>query len=287
MLKTKREIIAFVTDKHSGSKLGLCNPETELKDEHGEVIHLELNEPQKYLWDLNVNKIDDIVHFANNDPMYLFDLGDQSQGNKHPDELMGSRISDQFFIAEASFLPWLKYKNLKSIRMAEGTAAHVFGEGSSEITVEGLLQRRRTGKDIRIVRHGLSTINQGAVVDYAHHGPNTGSRNWLNGNEARYYLRSMMQDEIDCGHIPPDIVARGHYHSTVVEFLRKRTNGHHYDAWLVVVPSMCMLGEFATMKTKSSYRVTNGMIAFEVINGQTCAPIEFTSTLDIRTQEEI
>jgi len=74
-------------------------------------------------------------------------------------------------------------------------------------------------KDIKMCQHGLLDID-GVTIDYAHHGPFPGSRSWLKGNIARYYLRDLMMREIMNGNSPPKLVVRAHYHTPVEEYLK-------------------------------------------------------------------
>ena len=285
MSKYNRKIIVAVSDYHSGNALGLCNPETELQDDMGQPKHPDLNEPQKYLWDVYTKGVQDCISLAGRDEIVVIHDGDVTHGNKYIEEVIGTRIADQIFIAVYNFLPFLNLKNVKTLRLAKGTGAHSFGEGSADVLVEKIL-KERTKKDIKTLYHGLSQIG-GIWVDYAHHGANVGSRNWLRGNEARYYLRSIMMDEIQAGNVPPRLVLRGHYHSYVKETLWMDTYLGMVESTIVILPSMCMLGDHGRQATRSAYKITNGMVALEVINDKLFDTHFFGQTLDIRTREVI
>ena len=181
-------------------------------------------------------------------------------------------------------LPWFQLKNLVAVRLVRGTDSHGFGEGSADLTVDGLLQRRFPKRDIEVLFHGLGEV-LGIKVDYAHHGPYTGSRNWLKGNVARYYLRSAMMDEMQLGNVPPHIYIRAHFHNYVEEYLRISNAQHTHKSWLTVLPSYCLMSDYARQATRSQFSVTNGRVAYEVIDDRIVEVHPFLHTLDIRTKE--
>jgi len=286
----KRAIIAAFGDQHGGNLLGLLNPETRIKleDVNGDKYwhYFTLNKSQEHLWKVYTDGIDNIKHLAGKDPIIVLELGDITQGKKYISQWVSTRLSDQIFIAEANMLPWFQLKNLHAVRLVKGTDSHGFGEGSADLTVEGLLQRRFPKRNIETLFHGLAEIN-GITVDYSHHGPYTGSRNWLKGNVARYYLRSAMMDELQAGNIPPHLYIRAHYHSYIEEYLRIANAKHVYKSWLTVLPSLCMMSDYARQATKSQFSVTNGVIAYEVIDNRVVEIHPFVESVDIRTKEKI
>jgi hypothetical protein len=286
----KRTLLSIFSDPHGGHKLGLCNPETILEDDgsgESRFYSPELTVAQDVLWEVYSKGIEEVSHLAKDDEVCVMCLGDETHGNKYVTEQVSTRIADQFIIAEYNFYPWIeKIKNIKAIRIAKGTGAHEFGEGSSSIMVSKLLRNKFPELDIRPVYHGLLKTN-GVLIDYAHHRPTTGVRNWLRGNEARYYLRSLMMDEINSGKTPPHIVLRGHYHDYIKEYLSIRTNGHEYESWITIIPSMDFLGDFARQVSKSPFKVTNGIVTYEIIDGRIYDIHYFGCTTDIRTVEEL
>jgi hypothetical protein len=284
--KPNRFVVTQFGDKHGGSKLGLMHPEVRLRDSQGNSYIPEMNEAQKYLHELHEKHVDQVLEFADGDDLYVIDLGDVTQGNKHQPETFSTRIADQLQIGRANFWYWLKYKHLKAIRLVVGTPAHNFGEQTAEEIVIDLLQPDSPGVDMKVLYHGLLDI-KGVLFDYAHRGPSAGKRNWLKGNEARYYLRSLMEDEIHIGNTPPHLVTRGHYHSFVEEYLSIQFKETMYKSWLYTLPSYCLLGEYAINITGSQYLISNGMIATEVIDGQIGKTNIYKQTLDIRTKETI
>lgn len=284
--KQNRFIVCQFGDKHGGNRLGLMNPDVRLRDSQGNLYTPELNAAQVYLHEVYEKHVNQAIEFADGDDLYVIDLGDVTQGNKHQPETMSTRIADQLQIGRANFWYWLKYKKLKAIRLAVGTPAHNFGEQTAEEIVMDLLRIDAPDLDMKVLYHGLLDI-QGVLFDYAHRGPQAGRRNWLKGNEARYYLRSLMEDELHMGNIPPHMVTRGHYHSFVEEFLCIESRGERYKSWLYTLPSYCFLGEYAVNVTSSQYFETHGMIVTEVIDGQIGKTLILKQTMDNRTKETI
>lgn len=286
----KRVILAVASDKHGGHKLGLLNPETILEDEDskGNLIQWtpELGAFQQYLWNLHEQHVEDVKHLAGKNDIILIDNGDLTAGNKYPHEQISTRIADQFDIAAWNLRPWLELKNVKILRITKGTGAHTFGEGSSEIITQRILKGWYPKKDIRTIYHGLAKI-AGLVVDYTHHGPTTGSRNWLKGNEFRYYLKSLIQDEIDLGNTPPDLVLRSHFHEYVEEYIVKMFMGTRYKVQGNIIPSYCGIDDHARKITKSKHILHHGMVCYEVIDGKILDTVPMFETIDIRTREVI
>lgn len=284
--KQSRFVVAQFGDKHGGNRLGLLNPDVKLRDSQGYMYSPEPNEAQIYLHELHEKHVNQAIEFADGDDLYVIDLGDVTQGNKHQPETVSSRIADQLQIGRANFWYWFKYKNLKALRLVVGTPAHNFGEQTAEELIVEMLKLDKPTLDMKVLYHGLLDI-KGVLFDYAHRGPQAGKRNWLKGNEARYYLRSLMEDELHMGNTPPHMVTRGHYHSFVEEYLCIEANGVRHKSWLYTLPSYCFMGEFAINVTSSQYLETHGMIVTEVVDGQIGKTDIYKQTVDLRTKETI
>jgi hypothetical protein len=280
----RRVILAVFNDTHGGHSLGLLNPETTLYDEDKDgnlsPYHPTLTATQKLLWGYYLDDIREVYHLAGKDEIIPLHNGDECQGNKYPARIVSSRLADQISIAEDNLGMWLQVPNVKTMRLSIGTGAHDFLDGSSTILVTRHLQALYPQKSVEMGYHGLMDIN-GVTVDYAHHGPYPGSREWLKGNVARFYLRDLMLRDIEDGKRPPDLVMRAHYHSPVHETLEQ---GHHKSE-LYVVPSYCGLDDHSTQATQSIDRVTFGMLAIEIIDGKTIGEHRLYHTLDIRKRE--
>ena len=291
--KYKRTIAALMSDSHAGHELGLLHPETEFELDDGHKFFPTLNPVQKHLWsEVYVPGVDDIVRLADGDEIILFHLGDISQGGTHIVEASYGGIAYQTDIALNNFRPWFEHpqvkkkKNVKKLRIAKGTPEHNFGKGSAEILSKRLLKGIYPHVDVNALYHGLASLS-GITIDYAHHGPSQSVRKWLEGNLARYYLRDIMMKEILAKREPPSLVLRGHYHSYVKETLWIGGESEDYESTLIVVPSLCMIDEYARKITRSNYQITNGMVAVEIIDGQIYKTYKFAETIDIRTKEQL
>ena len=276
----KRIIIVQESDRHAGNKLGLLNPDTILIDlqKNPSFDKPALTESQKELWKLELENVDKVKHLAGKDDIYYIEDGDPTQGIKHPAALVSTRVSDQITIAVSNSIPIYGLKNLKAAHYAVGTGAHNLGQGSTDKLITDQLQLKYPKIPINLCYHGL--IHYGNfVVDFAHHGPYTGSREWLKGNVARYYLQSMMFHAVKHGEKPPDLVIRGHYHTPVIETVRM--NG--FTSTIVVSPSMCMIDDFAHQAAKSPDDVTVGMFVYEIVNDKLLDIHQLTKTFDTRT----
>lgn len=287
MPKHRRIILAAEADHHGGSKGALLNPETQLSsyDEKGRPLKPQpviLNESQTYLWELRQQNIKKTLDLAGNDEIMVIVNGDITQGNKHPGLLISNRVADQILIAEANMRPWLQHKNVNNLRVAVGTAAHNFLAGTSEVLLWDKFQSEYPKKDIKVVYHGDAVYN-GLQVDYAHHGPGPGIRNWLKGNVARLYLQSLMLDCVVRHIEPPGLVLRAHYHVPVRAF--NELNG--CVGWLYILPSYSMLDDHATQSAQSPGFITHGMVAFEIIDGELVSQHKFYQEIDVRSKEEL
>jgi len=284
--KTNRKIQVVETDTHGGFKLALMNPETVLfqEDELGNFKPWQpaMSQSQRYLWKTRSKCMEDAFAIADGCEMLVMHLGDACHGVKYPQGLVSTRLSDQAVIADYNARPWFGYKKLKAYRQVIGTQAHNAGEGSLELILAQLLSARFPGVDVKPLYHGLLEYG-GIVTDYAHHGPHPGSRNWLAGNVARFYLRDLMQREIMNRRKPADLVLRGHYHTPVYEYLEMKD----FKAELHVLPSFSMFNDHATQATQSQNDITHGLVVFVFENGVKTETHRLYSTIDTRTVEVI
>ena len=286
----KRTILAICSDLHGGHRYGLLNPETLLDeiDENGEVVgdyHPELNRIQKYLWKMYTSQIKAIGEYARGDDVIVVLNGDLTAGNKHAQMLVSDRIADQIIIGEYNAYPWYDIKP-RAVRLIKGTGAHNFNFGTSEVLISKLLTATYPETSTKVSDHSLLTM-AGMDVDISHHGPPPGSREWLKGNEARYYLRSLMMQEIVAGKKPPRLVVRGHYHEDIEEMLIVKANGNRFKSTLIITPSFTFIDEYARKVARSPSRITHGMIMIEIVDGEILRSVPMTKTLDIRTHEVI
>lgn len=285
----QRYILALFSDIHSGFVLGLMNPETILEAEDGDTVykyHPQLSATQEHLWSRYEEDIDSVARFANGDPIVAVHNGDIAHGIKYIQQLVSTRMADQIVIGYYNMLPWLEMNNVISLRLIYGTSAHNFGEGSADILVARWLASEFPNRDIQSYHHGLMNIG-GVLVDFSHHGPYHGSRQWLTGNVANFYLRDLMTREIMRGKKPPDLVVRSHYHTYVKVTLNISIDDTDFESILVITPSYSGAGDFARQHARSPYLITNGMVAVEIIDGEIGRVKRYSKTLDIRVKETI
>jgi hypothetical protein len=265
------------------------SPDTLIRDTNGKRARAQdvrgYGEWSRHLYqDVYLDGMSKTIELADGDPIYLIINGDIVDGNKHTDEKISTRESDQILLCADVIRPWLRFKNVVGVRFATGTPAHSLSEGSSYDLVYSILTSENPKRDIEVVDHGLVDIF-GLTVDYAHHGPSPGSREWTTGNSARSYALSKMMEEIRYDEEPPKLMLRSHYHKYVREVVVLQFGRREYEMTMVVTPSLCLLGGFNRMVTKSISRVRNGIVSFEIINGSIYKVHPFLKTIDLRTRE--
>ena len=289
----RRVVVALMSDMHCGHQLGLMAPDTGLIDDDGNPWVPKLTKVQEYLHDLYISHINSVVALAGDDEIVVIHNGDATQGNRYPSRWVSERESDQVKIAAQALKPWLDLPNVKTMRIMVGTGAHNYGRGSAEAALAELLQTMDKKTSIKALYHGLFTI-AGVTFDVAHHGAYPGSRVWLMGNGPRFYLRSLMEEEMLNGRTPPRIVARGHHHVWRRETVRIELDAGTVESDIINTPSYTGLTDYAHQAARSPAWVTNGMAAIECVEAQ-CGPgrgrvvgiHRLTATLDVRTRENL
>lgn len=285
---SRRVIVALTTDEHANHILGLCSPDAVLTREgpHNtlEAYKPKLTASQEWLWECRQKDVADLKALAGKDEIVVFDLGDPTQGSAFPREMVSTRQSDQYAIAEANKIPLLSLKNVKRAFFVKGTGAHEFGEGSAQAVLANALSAK-TGKPIEVMYHAEARIN-GYILDLAHHGPPPGVRNWLRGNVLRLYTQSIMDDALKSDREPPNFLGRGHYHQFVTEVVT-RQNARTWECRATICPAYCLIDDYARKVAKSPYRATVGMIALEIVDGRLIQQHELLRTIDFRTRLEL
>jgi hypothetical protein len=288
--KPHRRIVACFADTHAGHKLGLMPPDTVLydEDEEGNLVPYKprLTATQKYLWRCYEDDLDNVSALAGGDPIILIHDGDITHGLKYPSQLVGTREADQYIIACGNMRRALQLPNITALRLMQGTASHTFGEGTAPIIVARQLGAEYSDIDIKCPAHVLLDVD-GVVFDVSHHGPGPGSRSWLAGNILRYYTRSIMLDELADGEKPPDVVMRAHFHTLVIETVRLITKRGIYTTEAFVLPSYCGLSEHGRQVTRSTYRISCGLVAIEIVGGKIAGVHPFWRINDLRTREKL
>lgn len=302
MAKSNRRLLIITSDWHSGHRLGLMNPETVLYEQRidgkgkmtRETMDYTLGEFQRYLWeDIWLKALDDIKQLADGCPVAMVVNGDITHGNKYPDQLVTTSLANQFLLAEGCAKPWLdKMPELNFVRFAVGTGSHIFNESASPVIVSELLKPKYPKVDIGVVHHGLLNTCE-LKIDYAHHGPSQGIREWTKGNQLRYYLKSIMAGAYKNGTKPPDAVFRSHYHYPHREVVTEYQRGDDgrprtVESRIYLTPSMCGMNDYAQQASKSFSMLYNGLMVLEIENGRIIDDHldDFIWMLDLRTEEE-
>lgn len=293
-MSSKRRIIVWMADLHSGHSLGLLSPDAhwEQEDADGEITdyYPRLTSTQEYLFGVYEWARKETFKLAGRDDLIVIHGGDLMQGNRY-----GSLVSPlqnvQQIIAFYNLQPWFGYKKLFSFHLVMGTGAHNYGAGSGEMAVAEVLRARYPKIPIRAYNHGRVKVKCGTgaiTLDTAHHGPFPGSRRYLEGNVARLYLRDAMMGDLGLGKEPANIYLRAHYHRKIEERVSFDWQGKSYASWLLETPSFCGLDTFARKTARSPISQTHGLIALEVLNGKMVGdPYFFTRNIDLRTETTI
>jgi len=279
------------SDTHGGHKLGLLHPDTIIMEEgpDGEADEFTpaLTATQRWLWECYQQDIESVRELAGNDAIVVVHNGDLTWGLKFPEGVVSFTPFGQTSIALWNMRPWLDLPNLRAMRFIHGTASHEFGQGSTSLAVAHELELLASASgletNIGARRHSLLSIDW-VSFDCAHHGPSAGMRQWTTGNQLRYYLKSLMNDEIVRHREPPRVTVRSHYHTYCRETVRI---GTEYESDIVVTPAYCGMSHYAVQATRSAYLQGCGMVAFEIVDGRLRDIRPFVRTLDLRTEEAI
>jgi hypothetical protein len=281
-----RKIVALMFDSHCGWRGGLMPPDVQLLDDTGPEPRTWTpvqTSIQRWAWPLHVEALDSIFALAGKSDVVLVQGGDLTQGNKHGEGAVSTRLADQYAIALAVLEPWYQRRNLKKVFLTEGTEVHEWGEGSAPVMIGAELSRRYPKVQTRVAKHWLLDVG-GTPIDIAHHGPGQSKRIWLHNDELRRYARNILITEALAGRETPQVIARGHVHQGI-EPERVRIPGHVCEA--VVCPSVCGMSPYAQKVTQSQYILTCGLTAAEIVNGEVLKVHTFWQELDLRTREAV
>lgn len=278
---TRRHILALA-DMHAGHKIALLNPDVSLPDGEGGVWKPSLTDTQRQLWAWYTEALAWARERVGDDDVTVILNGDVTSGVKYGDGLVSTRAFDQVAIAAANLIPVLTWPNARRLRLIEGTQAHDWGEGSAPYLVGGLLRSGFPNLNIGITRHSLFSLD-GITLDVAHHGPGPGGREWLIGNQLRYYVRSVMLDCIVRGERPPDVIVRAHYHTAV----RETVHVGAYTTEGLILPGLCGLSHYAVQATRSAYMLSVGLALITVEDGRLASVEPWVRCEDLRTKEAL
>lgn len=272
--------LLLLGDSHGGHTHGLLNPAVELQQEtaDGDLIPYqpELRAVQQWLWyEVYLPALEKVKAHIGNDPLSVIHMGDVTHGVKRSEELVTTRMSDQIEIGVANYAPILALENVQRIEHIIGTGSHEMQEGAAAYLVGKRLEAL-SKKPVEVMLHLYAQIGE-KIVDASHHGPTPGTRIWLAGNMARFYLRDRVLSEGNCA---ADIYARAHYHSPVWEQI---TGDNWRKYHLVVTPPLCTPGAWTRQATRSVQGVEAGMVVAS-IDGNHIEVNKFTEKIDLRTK---
>lgn len=282
--KRNRRVVLALADMHAGHRLGLLRPDVILVRDNdlgeAEEWSPELGETQKWLWDCYIEAIQSAVSLAGDDEIIVIHCGDATNGDIGTN-IFGLTRSDQRTIAAQNLLLVARLPQVKKVRLVTGTEVHVPDCAEAQIAT---VLSGKTGKDIKAAHHSRATVD-GVAFDLAHHGPHPGTRDWLKGNVALYYLKSAVYEARRAGQEPARVYLRAHYHDFVPVPYQEvwQDEIYHYD--LCIVPSFCGMTRYARKVTRSVSQLTVGMVAFVVEDGRLGEIRPFLNRLDLRAEE--
>lgn len=292
MPKYQRDILVLPSDTHTQSKMGLVNPNTILTHytwlpEIGMSsyqIPVSLNVVQNWIWNQAfVPDFENVVALADGDPITVAHVGDIAQGTKYVTETSDPDLANAVQQGVWLMKPWMDLPNLKHALMVIGTGSHEGGIGYISRLVREQLTLEYPHTPIDVHYHYLLRI-AGIAADLSHHGPVPGKRVWLDGNELRWDIKNIMLDNLKDGVTPPDLVARGHYHTyrwiTEHVIAAKQT----YTTEGLLLPSYSIPDDHARKATRSKPSVNIGMVAVEIIGGKIHGIHDFRRVLDLRRE---
>jgi len=245
-----------------------------------------LNKDQEELWDVYMTIKEVAVSMSKGNPIVLFHLGDMGQGFYFTEEANLSDISNQVVAAAWNLYPFYDLPNCVGGKLVSGNRGHEGTPSALTRLIAFIMGEKYSDKRTEPLLHGETTIGN-YRIDYSHVGPNQSARTWLEGNIARYYLRSEMQSHLNAGEKPPDLYLRGHFHSRIFETVRQWVNNSWVESSIIVVPPLCMMGDHARKVTKSGRLLTYGGIVANFDDGNITDLEWVTRTKDIRKKDDL
>jgi hypothetical protein len=177
----------------------------------------------------------------------------------------------------------LAIPTVKKIRFITGTEVHV--PENAEARVAARL-RAETGLDVACCHHGRFDMGDD-TIDGSHHGPYPGSRDWLKGNVATYYLKDRVYQDRRSDSGPARIYMRGHYHQFVHVTLHELWHGWTFTHDLVIIPALAGLDGYVRKVAHSPPILQAGIVCLEFIDGQLAEIKPFVQEIDLRTEEKL
>lgn len=280
-----RRVTVNMADLHGGHQLGLLRPGTvllEVDPKTGNLVGEEqpLGAWQEELWSRYEGWLEEACEFADGDPIDLLVSGDVAQGLTHTEHCFATCREHQIEVAVRCLQRAVEMLYPERVIILQGTAVHS-KQGTIEAWVAYELQRR-TGIRCWAIYHGL--IDIGVTLDAIHKGPSKGVREWLEGNQARYYLRDRMEREIHRDHRPPRLYSRAHFHVYRREYLEATWRGQIVQSDLVLIPALCGMTAYAREVTRGEPYLSVGLVAYEICSGQLKEIRPMITEVDFRTR---
>lgn len=239
---------------------------------------------QKYLWTLYLQHRDQVKELRGERRLILLLLGDLTQGLRHWAGVWGTTLYDHIAGALAALEPFLELEPAV-IRIAAGTESHT-QDGTSELLIARELSRMLPHCDVDLAQHYKSRVN-GVGVDYAHHGPGAGIRQWTSGNVAGHYLKSLMLEELVNGDEVPRVVLRAHVHRAIRRTERLETKRGTVESDIVVCPGYAGINPYARQAARSPLTQTHGCVAVRIDTGAEPEIFQLSTMVDVRREESL
>lgn len=275
------------SDLHCGYRFGLLMPGTVLEafDEADGDFIPELTATQKTLAKWNDSDFEKVGALTTGHPTAFFVEGDVCHGTWVGDTV-SPRLSDQPAMAVQALRRWVDLPQVHLVRFVKGTKVHSHGHGSLEMLTARLL-RAETGKDVHAYYHMAIDVSK-VIFDLAHKGPAPGKRQWLDANELRFYVRSIMERALVNGQRPPHVVVRGHYHERRFSHVHEHLEDSVVDTWGIILPAYSIFkDDYTNHATQAKSHMNAGTVVVEMKGGRVVDVHDFTHTFDLRRREVI
>lgn len=286
-----RKIIPLFSDTHAGHKLGLMNPNALIWDSSvnpPELVQVPRpNAWQELMWEDYIWGIEETKKLADGDEIIPFHVGDITQGSKYPSHLISLSSRNQSNIAYWNMAEWTERENsIMRFELVSGTPSHIGFEGTNLLNVYEAMTKEIDDLEVQMSHHAMRNVGK-EWLDIAHHGPGDSKREWLKGNQLRYYLKDIFHKANAMKEICPRVVVRGHYHTPNEETITEETDQGYQQITGIILPSFSGVNGYARQATKSVSHVTNGMCCLEIIDGRFVEAYWFTRTRDVRNYGEL
>ena len=212
--RSKRYVVAQVSDVHAGGATALC-PDSVPLDDGGFYVPSKL---QRWLfqgWEFYWNRVATVVDDLNAELIVLFN-GDLVDGQvKHTPQVVNANPNAQAQIVNACIAIPLALKP-RHIVIVRGTEAHVGQQGSAE---ERIADGLRRDKRPVVIDPDTNTSSwwhwraevEGVRLDATHHG-RTGLREHTRGSQAVLHAHDVLLAHVKDGHPHPHLCFRSHHH---------------------------------------------------------------------------